>query len=75
MEHSNQQRVKYFWEVLAFKYHLGFPSGVPQPPRPLNPLDPNRGGPMGGMNEGGYILCLTPVCDMWKALEQTRQDM
>ena len=37
MDHSDHQRVKYFFEALGFKYHLGYPWGVPRPPDPLPP--------------------------------------
>ena len=32
----------YFCEALDFKYHLGYPWGVPQPPLPFTPLDSGR---------------------------------
>ena len=54
---NDHHRVKYFCEALGFKYHLGYPWGVPRPPLPLTPLDPYRGGgpyvARGGFNEGG----------------------
>ena len=33
MDPSDHQRVNYFWEALDFKYHFGYPWGVPCPPR------------------------------------------
>ena len=54
MDHSDHHRVKYFCEALDFKYHLGYPWGVPQPPLPLTPLDPYRG-VWGGSKWGGQF--------------------
>ena len=37
-------------------------------PQPLTPLDPNRGGPLGGpgnLKEGGDLTSLTPKCDIF----------
>ena len=68
IDHSDHHRVNYFCEALYFKYHLGYPWGVPRPPSPVTPLDPYKGGPMGGqggMSEGGDIMSLTPKCDMF----------
>ena len=64
MEHSDHQRVKYFCEALDFKYHLGYPWGVPRPPLPLTPLHPYRG-VWGGLNGGVDLLVLTPKCDIF----------
>ena len=62
MEHSDHQRVKYFWEAIDF---LG---ESPNPPDPLPPW-PLIGGALwggqGGMKEGGDILSLNPKCDMF----------
>ena len=64
MDNFDHQGVKYFWETLDFKYHLGFPWGVPQPPNPLPPKMPIWG-PIGGHGCGGHIISLTPKCDMF----------
>ena len=37
MDHSDHHRVKYLCDALDFKYHLGYPWGVPDPPYPLPP--------------------------------------
>ena len=48
MDHSDHQRVKYFCEAVGFKYHLGYPWGVPRPPNPLPPKIPIWGDLWGG---------------------------
>ena len=69
IDHCDHHRVKYFCEAVGFKYHLGYPLGVPRPPLPLTPLYPYTGGPYGGarggMSEGGDIMSLTPKCDLF----------
>ena len=67
---NDHNTVKYFCEALGFKYHLGYPWGVPRPPLPLTPLDPYRGGgpyggPGGGLSEEGDIMSPTPNCDVF----------
>ena len=37
MDHSDHHRFKYVCEALDFKYHLGYPWGVPLTPYPLDP--------------------------------------
>ena len=54
MDHSDHHRVKYFCEAPGFKYHFGYPCGVPRPPLPLTPLDSYRGGG-GPMWPGGGL--------------------
>ena len=54
MDYSDHQRVKYFWKALDFKYHLGYPWGVPQPPDPLRPWTHIRG-VWGGVSMRGLI--------------------
>ena len=52
MDHSDPI-VEYFCEALGFKYHLGYPWRIPRSPLPLTPLDPYKGGAMGGGAQGG----------------------
>ena len=42
---------------------LVYSRGEPQPPDPFPPYTP-VGWP-GGLNEGGYLMSLTPKCDMF----------
>ena len=49
----------------------------PDPPPTPYPLDPYRGGPMGGLNEGGDSMSLAPKCDKFLEIrwpDQTRQE-
>ena len=47
-----------FWELLTSNIMLITLGEYQDPPTPY-PLDPYRGA--GGMNEGGYLMSLTPV--------------
>ena len=74
---NDHHRVKYFCEALDFKYHLGYPWGVPRPPLPLTPLNPYRGVWGGGLNGVVDLMVLTPKCDIfvnWRYYTNTSID-
>ena len=45
--------IKYIWQAIDLQYHVIYSWGVPQPPWPLTPLHPNRGGP--GRGAGAWM--------------------
>ena len=50
-DHFDPNRVKYVWEALDLKNHLGYSLGVPRPPDPYTPYTP-----MGGLKEVGDLI-------------------